>query len=44
MSQALTERVTELEERYAQPLLVLAEAVEGYSTKVEAHLRNIGLE
>ena len=42
--QALTERVKELEERYADPLPVLAQEVEGYSVKVEKHLRNIGRE
>ena len=37
-------RVQELEERYAQPLLVLAEEVEGYSTRVEEHLRMMETE
>ena len=44
LTQALTERVQELEERYAQPLLVLEEEVEGYSARVAEHLKNIGLE
>ena len=44
LTQALAERVKELEERYAQPLLVLAEEVEGYSVKVEEHLQNLGME
>ena len=44
LTQALTERVQELEERYARPLPVLAEEVEGYSTKVEEHLREMGVD
>ena len=44
VTQTLTERVKELEERYAQPLLVLAEEVERYSARVEEHLRMIGTE
>ena len=42
LTQNLTERVKELEERYAQPLPVLAEEVEGYSTRVEEHLKVMG--
>ena len=42
LMQVLAERVKGLEERYAQPLLVLEEEVEGYSVRVEEHLRNIG--
>ena len=42
LTQELTERVKELEERYAQPLLVLAEEVEGYSARVVEHLREMG--
>ena len=44
LTQVLTERVTELEERYAQPLLELAGEVEGYSTRVEEHLKNLGVD
>ena len=44
LTQALAERVQELEERYAQPLLNLEIEVEGYSTRVEDHLRNMGME
>ena len=44
LTQELTGRVKELEERYAQPLLVLAEEVEGYSTTVEEHLRMMETE
>ena len=44
LTQALAVRIQELEERYAQPLLVLAEEVEGYSTRVEEHLRMMGME
>ena len=42
LTQALAERVKELEERYAQPLPSLAEDVEGYSARVSEHLRNMG--
>ena len=44
LTQALSERVKELEERYAQPLLVLTEEVETYSARVAEHLRNLGME
>ena len=44
LTQKLTDRVQELEERYAQPLPVLAEEVEGYSARVEEHLKNIGVD
>ena len=44
LTQVLAERVKGLEERYAQPLLVLEEEVEGYSVRVEEHLRNMGME
>ena len=44
LTQELTGRVKELEERYAQPLLVLAEEVEGYSATVEEHLRMMETE
>ena len=44
LTQALTERVQELEERYAQPLLVLEEEVEGRSARVAEHLQNLGVD
>ena len=44
LTQALAERVQELEERYAQPLLELESEVEGYSTRVEEHLKNLGVD
>ena len=44
LTQNLTERVKELEERYAQPLPVLAEEVEGYSIRVEEHLKMMGIK
>ena len=40
--QTLTERVKELEERYAQPLSDLASDVDTFSAKVEAHLKSMG--
>jgi type I restriction enzyme M protein len=43
VTQTLTNRVKELEERYAKPLPALEEAVSDYSAKVEAHLRKMGL-
>ena len=42
--QALTDRVKELEERYESPLLDLGQEVEAFSTKVEAHLRKMGVD
>ena len=44
LTQALTERVKELEERYANPLSALEQAVDGYSTKVAAHLKMMGIK
>ena len=44
LTQALTARVQELEERYAEPLPELEQEVEGYSAKVEAHLREMGVD
>ncbi len=44
LTQSLTERVKELEERYAQPLLDLAREVEAFNAKVDGHLKKIGLE
>ena len=43
LTQALTGRVQVLEERYESPLPDLKQEVEAFSTKVEAHLKNIGL-
>ena len=44
LTQELTGRVKELEERYAQPLLVLEEEVEGCSARVAEHLQNLGVD
>lgn len=44
LTQALAERVQELEERYAQPLLLLEQDVEGCSARIAEHLRNMGME
>ena len=44
LTQNLTERVKELEERYAQPLPSLAGEVDDFSLKVETHLANMGVE
>ena len=44
LTQALAERVQELAERYAQPLLVLEEEVERYRARVAEHLQNLGKE
>ena len=41
LTQALTERVKELEERYANPLPDLAREVDEFSTKVESHLKSM---
>ena len=43
LTQALTARVQELEERYAQSLPDLAQEVEAFSARVEAHLREMGV-
>ena len=43
LTQALAERVKELEERYAQPLPDLEREVEAFGAKVEAHLREMGV-
>ena len=42
LTQALAERVQELEERYAQSLLVLEKEVERYRARVAEHLQNLG--
>ncbi len=42
--QALTERVKELEERYAEPLPTLEQEVEDFNLKVEAHLKSMGAD
>ena len=44
LTQNLTERVQELEERYAQPLPFLTHEVQEYSMKVEKHLLNMGVD
>ena len=42
--QTLTARVQELEERYAERLPDLAHKVDGYSLKVEEHLKKMGVD
>ena len=42
LTQQLTGRVKELEERYAQPLPLLEREVEAFSQKVEGHLNKMG--
>ena len=44
LTQNLTERVKELEERYAQPLPSLTHEVQEFSMKVEKHLLNMGVD
>ena len=44
LTQNLTERVKELEERYAQPLPDLARDMDTFSAKVEAHLKSMGAD
>ena len=44
LTQALTERVQELEERYADTLPALARQVESFDVKVETHLRKMGVD
>ena len=44
LTQALTVRVQELEERYAHPLPELASEVDEFSAKVEAHLQKMGVD
>jgi len=43
LTQRLASRIKELEERYAKPLAKLEREVEAYSTKVEEHLKKMGL-
>ncbi len=43
LTQNLTERVKELEERYAQPLPSLMQEVHEFSLKVDKHLSNMGV-
>ncbi len=43
LTQNLTERVKELEERYAQPLPSLARDVQEFSMKVDKHLLKMGV-
>jgi type I restriction enzyme M protein len=42
ISQALTGRIKELAERYAMPLPKLSKEVEVLSSKVDAHLKEMG--
>ena len=44
LTQSLTSRVQELEERYAQPLPDLEQEVKTFSAKVEEHLRKMGVD
>jgi type I restriction enzyme M protein len=44
LTQALTERVKELEERYAQPLPSLEGEVDDFSMKVNEHLSKMGVD
>ena len=44
LTQNFTERVKELEERYAQPLPDLAQEVEALSAKIAVHLKNMGVD
>ena len=44
LTQALTARVQELEERYAQPLPNLAREVGMFNEKVEEHLKSMGVD
>ena len=44
LTQQLTGRVKELEERYAQPLPQLDGVVEEFSAKINRHMRNMGIE
>ena len=43
LTQNLTERVKELEERYAEPLPYLAHDVQEFNMKVDKHLSNMGV-
>lgn len=43
LTQNLTERVKELEERYAQPLPSLMQDIQEFSMKVDKHLLNMGV-
>ena len=43
LTQRLTRRVQELEQRYARPLPALEQEVEVFSAKVEGHLKKMGL-
>jgi type I restriction enzyme M protein len=44
VTQQLANRVKDLEERYAEPLPELVQAVEGLSSRVAEHLQKMGLE
>ena len=43
LTQQLTDRIKQLDERYARPLPMLARKVNEYSAKVEGHLKKMGL-
>ena len=43
LTQQLTGRVKELEERYARPLPELEGEVDDFSTRVEGHLKKMGI-
>jgi type I restriction enzyme M protein len=43
VTQQLANRVKDLEERYAEPLPELVQMVEGLSSRVEEHLKKMGL-
>ena len=43
LTQQLAGRVKELEERYARPLMEVEREVEAFSTKVEGHLKKMGV-
>ena len=44
LTQALAERVKELEERYAQPMPALERSVENFNLKVNEHLLKMGVD
>lgn len=44
ITQQLAGRIKELEERYAEPLPDIEEEVAAYSSKVEEHLKNMGIQ
>ena len=44
MTQQLASRIKELDERYAEPLPQLEAEVEALSSKVDEHLKRMGLD